>query len=277
MKLRFLTAIIAIAFTSGCATVNSMAFDKNAQSVELGKKSVMLMTFDVSRSDGSRHTPTPIVVNVERPNAATQAERQNFKIGAADAITIDGHTIYFARMALEPGEWVVRGVTGQANAFPFVAMWFVPVHTAITVKPGTIAYLGRVTAALRKRTGEEFRAGPVIPLIDQSVAGLSDGSWDVTIDDRGEKDETLFRSTYAALAKAPIEAAVMPPFNREIAQRWWATDGRDHAAVTRAVPAAVAELPPATATAPEPVTPAVPAASEPAAPSPDAGAASTSN
>lgn len=266
MKLRALAAIATIALT-GCATVNSMAFDNKAKAVDLSKKSVVLMAFEVSRSDNSRHVPAPIVVNIEKPNAKEVKDRQNFRFGDGDAFQVDGRTVYLARMALEPGEWIVRGVTGQANAFPFIGTWFVPVHTAITIKPNTIDYLGHVSAALRPRDekANEFRAGPVIPLIDQSVAGLSGGTWDVTVEDRNDKDQTLFRSHYGALANATINPAVMPPFDRAVAQRFWASDGKDATAVVRAAA-------PAPTAAAEPAAPAAPAAPAEAAAQPAAGA-----
>src|ERR1700684_2495830 len=96
----------------GCATVNPMAFDKSSKTVDVSSKSVLLMTLNVSRSDDSRYVLHPRVVFIEKPNANNKADRQNFKVDEnADKITTNGgQDIYLLRMALEPGQYQLKGV-----------------------------------------------------------------------------------------------------------------------------------------------------------------------
>jgi hypothetical protein len=216
--------IIAFAFVgaalSGCATVNPMAVDKRAQTVDTTAKSIVLMTIDISRSDNSRYVPIPIVVKLEKPNAQSKQDRQNFKLAKnTDAIEENGHTIYMARMALEPGSYKLADISGQANAFPFYSIFMVPLLLDLEVTPHSITYIGRVTAKLRPRQEGEFRAGPVVPLIDQAVAGISNGTWDITVEDRSEKDIALFRANYPALTTTPINSNPLPPFDRAALQQ----------------------------------------------------------
>jgi len=86
--------------------------------------------------------------------------------------------------------------------------------------PG-VYYLGHVDATVRERTGNEFKAGAPIPLIDQAVAGASSGTFDVAITDRWTQDESLFKNKYPALKKATINKSVLPAFDRDAAQKWW--------------------------------------------------------
>lgn len=224
--LRLFLVAITLSVLGGCATVNPMAFSKTAKVVNTAKKSVLLMTIDVSRSDGSRYVPQPKVVFFEKPNAQSQADRQNFAMNEdTDAVKLHGRTIYLARMALRPGQYRLMGVSGIANAFPFFGNFFVPLLLDISVKPHSITYIGRVTAKLRDRKGDEFRAGSVIPLIDQSITGMSTSTWDVTVNDDHEEDLALYRSGYPVLARATIADQILPPFNRQLAQQWWANDG----------------------------------------------------
>jgi hypothetical protein len=220
--LRTFAAVLCCAL-GGCATVNHMAFDKKSNSVDLASKSVVLMTIDVSRPDKSRFEPVPFVVNIEKPNAQSKQERQNFKLDKdEDTIkTEDGHTLFLARMALEPGPYKLMAVTGLARAFPINGFFQVPLVTDFDLKPGSIVYLGRVTATLRSRESGEFRAGPLLPLIDQAIAGMSNSTWDVTIDDRSDTDLALFRQTFKAVDSASIVKSPLPPFDRVAAQRWW--------------------------------------------------------
>ena len=136
----------------------------------------------------------------------------------------DGRALFLTRMALEPGQYRLVAVMGFARAFPINALFQVPLVTDFNVRPGSITYLGRVSATLRSRTPGEFRAGPLFPLIDQSVAGMSTSTWDVTVENRAEVDVPLYQKTFKALTEASIATVPMPPFDRAAAQRWWDRD-----------------------------------------------------
>jgi hypothetical protein len=220
--LRAFAALLCCAL-GGCATVNQMAFDKKSNSVDVANKSIVLMTIDVSRPDKSRFEPVPFVVNIEEPNAKSKQERQNFKLDKnKDTIkTEDGRTLFLARIALEPGPYKLMAVTGMARAFPVNGFFQVPLVTDFNLQPGSIVYVGRVTATLRPRESGEFRAGPLLPLIDQAIAGMSTSTWDVTIDDRSAMDLPLFRQTFKAVESASVVTSLLPPFDRVAVQRWW--------------------------------------------------------
>jgi hypothetical protein len=118
-------------------------------------------------------------------------------------------------MALEPGPYKLAEISGQANAFPFYGVTFmVPLLLDFEVATHSVTYIGRVTAKLRPRQEGEFRAGSVVPLIDQSLAGISNGTWDITVEDKSDKDIALFRANYPALAITPINNDPFPPFDR---------------------------------------------------------------
>jgi hypothetical protein len=219
---RFLVALIGCAL-AGCATVNHMAFDKNTSSVDVSKKSVVLVALEVKRTDDSRFQPVPFVVKLEKPGAQSKQDRDNFKLDKdQDVFTSeDGRSLYLTRMALEPGQYRLMVVDGLARAFPFNGFFEIPLLVDFTVAPGSIAYLGRISATLRSRNSGEFRAGPLLPLIDQSVAGMSTSTWDITIENRADIDLPLYQKTFKALTSASIATSPLPPFDRAAAQHWW--------------------------------------------------------
>lgn len=131
----------------------------------------------------------------------------------------DSH--YVLRMPLEPGRYVIRGISSMASSFPINGFFFTPMHVPLTVKEPGVYYLGRVEATVRPRKGHEFRAGPVIPLIDQSVAGAAEGTFDVRFVDDWARDEEMFRRRFPALKDAQVRKAILPPFDRAVAQTWW--------------------------------------------------------
>lgn len=73
----------------------------------------------------------------------------------------------------------------------------------------------------------EFRAGLPFPLVDQAVTGFSGGTFDVEIIDQFEKDELEFKSRFPALRDVNIQKAILPPFDRTKAQKWWEANSRE--------------------------------------------------
>jgi hypothetical protein len=220
--IRFAAVALASFVVTGCATVNPMAFDKQTKAIDTKDKSIVLMTVDVSRSDGSRFVPEPFVVRLEKPGAQNKEDRQNFKFSKdVDSLQENGHDLYLVRMALVAGEYRLMDVTGKASAFPINSLFSVPLVSDLKVKPNSVTYVGRVTAKLRERVGNEFRAGPVVPLIDQAVTGMSGGTWDVSIDNLADKDIGVFRAAFPVLKDVAIDTATLPAFDRAAAQRWW--------------------------------------------------------
>jgi hypothetical protein len=220
--IRSIIAAIACYVVTGCATVNPMAFDKKSTAIDTKEKSIVLMSIDVSRADGSRFVPEPFVVKMGKPDPLGKEEPHNFKFNKdADSLQENSRSIYLVRLALIGGEYKLYEVAGSASAFPINSLFVVPLNIDLKVKPGSVTYVGRMTAKLRDRVGNEFRAGPVLPLIDQSITGMSGGTWDVSIDNMAEQDIALFRATYPVLNNVTIETSPLPKFDRAAAQRLW--------------------------------------------------------
>lgn len=211
---------------SGCATLNTMAIDKTSTTVDVSNKSVLLMTLDFSRSDKSRYfAPGYFFVHFEKPNAQSKADRQNFEVTPDDKIITSGEkAIYVLRIALEPGEYQLKGISGLAFSFPFNGNYFVPLLTDINVHKNAVTYIGRIKVIHRPRKENEFRAGSMIPLIDQAVMGISSGTLDIAIVDMSKEDGEIFKSTFPALRDMVIFTAVLPDFDRPKVQRWWESE-----------------------------------------------------
>ncbi|MFN7155297.1 MAG: hypothetical protein ACK4OE_16565 [Acidovorax sp.] len=201
-----------------------MAFQDDAERVTEKSKPVFLLTATIKNTYRTSHQPKLLVVHVEKPGAKEAADRLNFTMdekarnetGSAEA----GNS-YLLRLALDPGPYEIRGLTSLASSFPINAMFFAPMHSHLEVSGNGVFYLGHIAATVRERQGNEFKAGPSIPLIDQAVAGASGGTFDIAITDRLEVDEPAFRAKFPALAGVPIKKAILPAFDRAKAQQWW--------------------------------------------------------
>ena len=227
LDLSLLLAGLAALLLCGCATPNKMALNATSSVVDTSKKSVLLLSLDVYRTDGSIFKPRPSTIFFEKPDAKQASDRQNFLLESDATIELatEKRTRYLASMALEPGPYKLESIYGLASLFPFLAQFSVPLHMDYSVPPGAIVYIGRITARLRPRTGSEFRAGPLLPLLDQAITGMSGGTFDVERVDASAEDLAAFRSRYAVLKDARIETVLLPEFDRAKVQRIW--DGTD--------------------------------------------------
>ncbi len=204
-----------------------MAVNKQTKNVDVSSKSVVLMTLDLGRQEASRYTPTPIWVDFTRKDGqGGKSERQLFSIDSdAGTISSNVHNKFLLRFALEPGKYEMQTVFGQANAFPFIASFQAPLLMEVNVSPKSVTYVGRVTALMRPRVGNEFRAGSVVPLVDQAAAGISGSTFDVTVVDASKEDVPEFKSIFSSLAAADIRTELLPAFDRAKAQNWWENGG----------------------------------------------------
>lgn len=209
----------------GCANVTPMAPNKQTKSLDITSKSVVLFSVDLARPEPSRYVPHPLFLVITKNGSQEKPEKLTFSIDKdAGDTPSDIHNKFLLRVPLEPGEYELKTIFGNANAFPFNGFFQLPLLETIKVLPSTVTYAGRINALMRPRVGEEFRAGSLIPLIDQAATGVSGSTFDVTIVDASEEEIPEFKAAFPALANFSIQKSVLPPFDRAKAQTWWETD-----------------------------------------------------
>lgn len=220
--MRWILSMGVIALLSGCVNIQTMALKKGQGQLSTATQSVVLMTVEVSRTDDSRYQPVPTIVWVTDLNSQPKSRPMRFQLNRKDdAVQMDGRLVYLTSLALTPGRYQLEGISGIAAAFPFVGYFSIPILADFVVKKDSVRYAGRVGATLRERREGEFRAGLVVPLIDQAATGMSTHSWDVAIDDRSDRDIAKFEEHVPALLSAEIEVDAFPPWDRAAAQRHW--------------------------------------------------------
>lgn len=209
---------------TGCATRTKMAFESDEEKLTPTSKPVYLMTATIKNTYRTSFQPKLLVVNVEKEGAKEAADRLNFTMddkARQETGSAETGNSYLLRMPLDPGRYDLLGMTSMVMSFPIVGSFFAPVHARLDVNAPGVYYLGHVSATVRERQDNEFRAGPAIPLIDQAVAGASGGTFDIEITDRFATDEATFRAKFPALKNVEIRKAVLPAFDRAKAQKWW--------------------------------------------------------
>ena len=216
--------VAAAVLLSGCATRTKMAFENDEERLTESSIPVFLMTATLKNTYRASFQPRLLVLHIEKPGAKDAADRLNFTMDQKaknESDTPEAGSTYLLRLQLEPGRYEIRGMTSLGRSFPINGFFFAPLHAPLeSTRPG-VFYLGHVAATVRERRGNEFKAGPSLPLIDQAVAGASGGTFDIEISDQFATDEGTFRSKFPALKGVRIQKAILPPFDRAAAQQWW--------------------------------------------------------
>jgi hypothetical protein len=222
MKFRLTIAAALSAFLVGCASV-PMGVNSSTKGLELNDKSLLILMVDISRQEASRFVPVP--QSLFFGSVDDSGAKKDAKVLALDGdgwISLNGEkTLYAYRLLVPEGTTVISGISGLAKAFPLIGKFYVPLDMRLPVTKSKVFYLGRVEAVLRPRADNEYRAGDVIPLIDQSATGMSTGTFDVRVTDQSSVDLPLIRSTFPALASVAIESRLVPVVDREYVDMKW--------------------------------------------------------
>jgi hypothetical protein len=221
-------AVLAMVLLAGCASTRPMAYGPDPAAVkDATKQPIYLMTVTVKNPYKTYYLPKLIRVFVERGTGQGEGDAFTFvpdEPSKNEMNTDKDGNRYFLRLPLDAGKpHRVPNVFFMASVFPFHGSYLLPLNAELAAAEPGVYYIGHVEASIRERKENEFRAGPVIPLIDQSVTGASSGTWDVTIEDRWASDEVLFKERFPALANTPVRKAILTPFDRARAQRVWET------------------------------------------------------
>lgn len=225
LLVRLVSLSFVLGLMSGCATVHEMGVNSATESLELKDKALLLMSLDIGNGFKPNYQPTVTVVYFETGDADSKETRHNFKPDKEGTMINSEGARYLLRVELEPGKYVLRGAGCMYNSFPLMGSCFMPIHAEVIAKANTITYIGNARGVTRERGEGEFRAGPLIPLIDQAVTGFSRSTFDVVLSDRREEDLKTYRLLFPALTTADIQFDILPPFDRARAQAWWDSNG----------------------------------------------------
>lgn len=201
-----------------------MAFGSDDEQLTPASSPVFLMTVTLRNAYRAVFQPALLIAHVEKSGAKEAADRLSFIMdhrAKDEPHGAERGNTYYLRMQLEAGQYKIVGLTSHARSFPISALFFTPLHATLEAKEPGVYYLGHVEATVRERQGNEFKAGPSIPLVDQAIAGASGGTFDVQVLGRFAEDERAFRFKFRALDGVEIKKSLLPPFDRAAAQHWW--------------------------------------------------------
>jgi hypothetical protein len=197
---------------SGCATVKEAPLKANAADIDVSGEALVFLTARVSNAYKPTYPPKILVTFVQ--SADGSKELLSFRADEAYD-TGPSHFEHLVAFKLAPGRYQVRQIRAWHRSFPIMATFEVPIYQMIEIKGPGAYYLGRVEATVVERTDDKLlRAGSVVPLIDQSVAGASGGTFLVKIADRFDEDMRILGPRYPAITKLKVEKVLLKPWRQ---------------------------------------------------------------
>lgn len=209
-----LVSIILLSL-SGCAP--GMALIKGQERIDVSQKSIALVSVKISNKNKPNFQPTLQMAWV----AAISEGAERGKVfmfsppGTPYTSKDNQYNEYLLSFQLKPGTYRFCSIS-MVNYVPFIfrAVAVMPIYLKIEIKPNSIIYLGNIDAIIRERKDGEMQAGFVLPLVDNAVAGFSNGTFDIVINDKYDEDMKSFVTEYPVLQKEKVEKSILPPWTR---------------------------------------------------------------
>jgi len=189
-----------------------MALNAKTKTLNLDEASVALMTLKIANENNTGFQATNCFVYVR--NLKT-GKIQTFIVGKPSNSVKKKFNEYLVSMKYVPGEHRLENIGGSSSQFLIRGSFQIPIYNSVNVQHGKVVYLGRIEAVNRKRVGDDqLRAGPVIPLIDQSVSGFSGGTWHINIYDNYEDDIAAFVQKYPVIGNYAVEKMLLSKWEK---------------------------------------------------------------
>ncbi len=203
---RIAWGLVLATAVSGCAT--TMPLQPGGAAPDLAKKSVLVAHVKIRNDNHDCCQPQLAMLTTGVGNAPTQS-------WGTPTLIKDGQKAgkeYFASFEADAGKVRVDSISFRHFVPLLVNAWaFAKLDATVDVPPNKVLYLGTIDAVIVPRDGNEDkpRAGAIIPLLDQAIAGFGNGSWVIKVTDDFEADLALLKEKYPFLKEADIQKAVL--------------------------------------------------------------------
>lgn len=189
-----------------------MPLSEDTKNLDLSQQSIALFMLEQTRAD-DRTMPWPRQLFVH-DHGTGKSQMVKVDTSYIDYGKDSRQYVMPLRLALAPGKYSLGSVTGTIKAFPLAGTFWMPLGLAFEMPERSVVYLGRVCAHMRPRTDQEYRAGSLLPLIDQAVLGISTSTFDVEVKDTSATDLPLFTETFPVLASVEVQKRLLPQQDR---------------------------------------------------------------
>lgn len=198
--------VLAVLALGGCATVERMPLQDNSSTVDESKKSILVAHVSIKNQNKTAHQPRLNHVSMEE-----HGESYSFTGPTLLSETSEVGKEYIVSMSVDPGKVKLKSITFIRQVPMLLSAFAVAdLENDIDVPANKIIYLGNIEAVIVPRTSDsQPRAGSVIPLVDQSVAGFSSGTFKISVTDKYENDMKEIVAKFPAMAGKQVVKQIL--------------------------------------------------------------------
>lgn len=219
-----------------------MPLSKDTTQLDTSKKSVLVARLKIKNENKPSHQPKLLAVFM---NQTVAGKEEQFSFTSPTVVSDQGEQgiDYLISMDVEPGKAKLN-MARFLRQVPLLlmAMADLPFQFDLDVPADKVVYLGNIEATIVERANDsQPRAGSVIPLIDQAVAGFSNGTFQLKISDQFDADTQEMQKQFPVLAGKTIDKQVLPAWVHPEVRTAAATTVADATAAAPVAPAAEAK------------------------------------
>jgi hypothetical protein len=208
--LRVVSALILMLSLTGCFTKMPLRSDGPDGLKPHESLAVFKMTL---KNEFKNYLLTPDTISIEA-SELNGGKTYTYSFNAPERQVSDRELELMGSFALPPGEYTVTGFTGQTDvgfAILPVRGRFDPVFKrSFSVGANDSVYLGHIIARLvQKRSNDEERAGPLIPLLDQATTCMANGTFKFEVVDDFNKDIESLKVRYPSASTRTFRKALL--------------------------------------------------------------------
>ena len=202
----FTVLLLAVLFTGCVSTKNMPLQSAGLEEKAAPENSILFGKIRVNNINKPGHQPKLTSVVVEE-NGKSQVFANPTLLSESREEGKD----YFFSIDSAPGKANIKTINFFRQVPLLVmAMAQLQLETEIEVPENKIVYLGNIDASIKPRQEGQPRAGSVIPLIDQAVAGFSNGAFEVTVSDNSEEDLKAFLKQFPYMQDKEVVKSILP-------------------------------------------------------------------
>lgn len=197
---RWMALLGLVAAMAGCA---SPGLNKNAQTVDLSKESILVFSMDFTNTfkPGTSWNNLGVTIASTDPQDASAKTAGLLSVGTFNAES----GLALVSRQLPPGRHTINTLSGSIRSAIFFGAMKFNVDAPFDVPPNAVIYAGHISIFNNERTDKDDQAtGFVIPLLDQAITGMSGGTVDVVLEDRYDKTVELLKTEYPALRNVQV-------------------------------------------------------------------------
>jgi hypothetical protein len=172
--------IVYLLFLSGCASVSNMPLQTDSIEIDLSQKSVLVAKVTIKNENHPSFQPDMCCVLVK-------GKDEEFSFTEPTLLNDKGEEgkEFLISMDVEPGTIKLNTMRFWIHNLLMFAVAELPFDHDLNIPSGKLIYLGNIHATIKpKIDNDQPAAGGAFPLIDQAVAGFSNGTFDVNVTDQ---------------------------------------------------------------------------------------------